>query len=397
MLGHWLGARVALLFAFALPLREPFALVGSPFHPTALAAAHLVVLGFLATQIVGLFHLAGPHVPRRPGDWRDWTLLVSILLAAGGVASHMALGTYSGVEWSGGLLLAALLLRVPSWWHELAVAPDPAPIRVGAAMAWLGLLLTVCLGVALAIDRGAPFLPAGHLHALGGHAHLGAAGFALLMLQSLAMRWLPMYLPAAPPPPALAWTAVLGTGAGALGFGTTAPFVPATGPWFAVVLACGVAAFLAAVGRMLWHREPAASGRRLDPCVLLVGFALLSLVAALAIGLSLAFARAEHPSVQLAYGVVALLGGLGSLLLGLGTGALPVATGRAAAAAAPGRSRVRGLQWVAAIGWIVGVGTLAAAVPVGAQLEVRLALWLLLLATVADTATVVRRQQERMP
>ncbi|MEQ1634779.1 MAG: hypothetical protein ABL997_20535, partial [Planctomycetota bacterium] len=120
---HWFLARLALLFACGLALLEPAGLVGSPFQPTALACAHLFVLGFLVPSMLFAFGAAlstvpGPHVAG--GDWRDVAILGSAVTAASGVAAHMALGTYSGVAWSGGLLLASLLLRVPSWWLALA-------------------------------------------------------------------------------------------------------------------------------------------------------------------------------------------------------------------------------------------------------------------------------------
>lgn len=411
-LWHWLLARAALLFACALALRDPTGIAGSPFHPTALACAHLLVLGFVTTQIAGAFHVVAPLALRlhaRAG-WLDWTLLISILLAASGVASHMALGTYSGVAWSGGVLVAALLLRVPSWWMDLAVAPVPLPIRCGTALAWLALVLTACLGMALAIDRGAPFLPGGHQSALFGHAHLGIGGFALLMVVALGQRLLPMFLPAVPPSPVAAWGAVGGTAVGAFGLGLSMPFLPRHGPWFAVVLALGVAVFLGSAVRMVLVRKPRpADLPRPDPVAVLIVTALLCLGLALALGLLLAFGVVAAPGAQLAYGVLALLGCLGSLVLGLGSRLLPLAGWHAAwhdrerqPTAAPTPPRQVGslkLAWTTAVCWPLGVAVLASAALRGSGSGIAIGTILLAMATLADTGNVLHgwRRRHRAP
>ena len=49
-----------MLFACALLLHDPEGFAASPLHPTTLACAHVVVLGFLVTQIAGAFHVAAP-------------------------------------------------------------------------------------------------------------------------------------------------------------------------------------------------------------------------------------------------------------------------------------------------------------------------------------------------
>lgn len=152
LLWHWLAARTCLLLACALLLWDRPA--ASPFHPTMLAAAHLVALGFVATSIAGAFPPVAAmalRVPLRTG-WREWTLLASLFLVATGVASHLWIVSYPGIAWSGAMLIVALLLCLPGWLQGLVTAAAPWSIRVGAACAWLSLLLAACLGAGLAVD-----------------------------------------------------------------------------------------------------------------------------------------------------------------------------------------------------------------------------------------------------
>lgn len=396
VLWHWLGARASLLTALAFGLRQPEGLVTSPFHPTALACAHLFVLGFLVPSVLGGFHasrrLALRMEPR--GVALDIALLVATLVVASGVASHMLLGTYSGVAWSGGLLILALLLRVPAVCGDLLVADAPLSLRVGVAFSFVALLLTVCLGTALAVDLTDPFLPAGHQNGLVGHAHLGLFGFVFAMVASLGQRLLPMFVPAAPAPAPLAWGTVGFTAVGAYGFGAMRPFVDAAPQWPAFCLGLGALLFVADAVRMVSFRKPAPPDTpKLDSLALLLPMALLSLLAAVATGGRLVTDRAIEPGPALAYGVFLLLGFFGSLVLGVGSRLLPLcAWHEARRLAAPGaalppprRSGSPRLRRVVAVGWTLGTACLLVAIAAGSASLCLSALCALALATVADT------------
>jgi len=406
VLWHWLCARAALLAACALALREPAALVESPLHPTTLACAHLLVVGFLATSVVGAFQAVAPLALRLPiaADWRDGALLVALVLTACGVASHMWLSTYSGVAWSGALLLMALLLRLPSWLGALASARLPGAIRAGVAMAWLALPLTAAFGIANAVHFGRPFLGSDRWQLLVGHAHLGAGGFLLLMVVALGQRLLPMFLPAAPPSPRASWAAVGLVAIGSYGLGAAQLLLPAAGPAFGLVLAAGVLAFVGTVAAMGLRPKPAPKDLpRPDAARALVGMAMLSLLGCVGLGVALALGLAWRPAPVLAYGVLGLLGGLGSMVLGIGARILPLAGWHAAwhdvavpaAPAAPRRVGSPALLWITAVAWIGGVLGLVLAIALAAAAVSGAAVALLAVAAVADTANVVRAWRRR--
>lgn len=406
VLWHWLGARASLGFAVALALREPSGLLSSPFHPTALACAHLVVLGFLVPSVLGGFVASRKLALALParGVAVDAIVLATTLVVASGVASHMLLGTYSGVTWSGGLLVLALLLRLPTACADLLLADAPLPLRAGVAFAFVALLLTVCLGIALAIDLAHPFLPAGHAQALVGHAHLGLFGFAFLMFAALGQRLLPMFVPAAPAPLPVQWAVVGSLAIGGYGFGATRPFVGDAFQWPAFALGMGASLFALDVVRMFAFRKPPPRElpRAGGFAVLLVA-ALVALLAALGIGAALASGLFSDPRLALAYGVLLLLGFFGSAVLGVGSRLLPLCAwheararlARAHADLAPERRPLPPAPLAAAsqrthrlvaAAWGSGVALLLASIANGSEPVAILALSLLLLAVLGDTA-----------
>lgn len=311
--------RGSMLAAAAHVLARPAALGGAAFDGMVLAAVHWIALGFAVPVAAAAFRRSLAGGADAPADWRDWTLLLTSVVAASGVASHMALDSYSGAAWSGGLLLLAMALRMPEWLLQL-VAPGsggpPLAARCAFAAGWLALPLTAAFGMALAVDRTSPFLPAGHLSALFGHAHLGLGGVLLLVNVALHL----------PPRGPTTWIAIGATSIGALGLGATRPIDPSLAPPFATLLAAGAIAF--ALGLAL-DRRPHAG-----PQHVLRRFAAMALTACAAAGLAMTFG--DGPGAPLAYGELALLGVGGSLLLAL-----------------------EDVRWITAATWIGGVLLLA--------------------------------------
>ncbi len=408
VLAHALCARACLLGGLLLLAVRPDAPAGSFLHPLTLATAHLLVLGFVVVSVIGAFHLVAPLAlaARRRTGKGDWAVLVTVLLVASGVVAHLALGTYGGVAWSAGLLVVALVLALPGWLLPLATSPAPLPTVLGTASAWLALLLTVCLGGALAVHRASPFLPADPLTALAGHAHLGIFGFAGTMLVALGLRLLPMFLPAEPPRGPLSWLAVLGTAAGGLGMGG-APFWPGLVGPCAGLLAVGLLAFLLAVVGMLRRRKPAPPDLpRPDPARAMILLGLLSLLAAAPLGLGFAFGTAR-PDQAVAYGALLVLGFLGAPILGFGWRLLPLLGWFAAwrdlpdePIAPPTPPRQVGLlplQWLTVLAWGVGLLLLALGCADSSAAMARLGALLLLLAAAADAGNLVVAWRRRLP
>jgi hypothetical protein len=390
---HVLAAHANLLLAFGWTALRPDGLATSPLHPDVLACAHLVTLGCVATTAVGAFHVVQPLAMRQAprASWRDWFLLVALQLAASGVAAHMALGTYGGVAWSAGLLLAALLPQTVRWQRALRFADAPAALRAGTALALLNLLLAVVLGALLAIDRGRYLFPAGHHAVLVAHAHLALGGFAGTLVAAIGLRLLPMFLPAAPARGPLPWFAVLGLGIGGLVCGTVAPFLPAGIDAGGALLVLGGLAWVWLAPWFLTHRKPPhqdlANG---DPAHVLLLAGGISFAGALALGTSFLLGDGLDPHWRTAYGVLLLVGGFGSFVLGMGQRLLPLAArvhgGPSKAMGLPGRRAA----YVAAIGWAAGLATMVVGVLAGSTAGVGGGAAMLGAAVAVDLVNVLR-------
>lgn len=395
---HLVLAHASLLLALLWTAGRPAGLLGSVLHPEVLACVHLVTLGSLATSCFGAFHAVlplamGTHLP---STWRDWLLLVAVQLTASGVAAHMALGTYGGVSWSALLLLAALALQLPRYVRATRTAKAPWPLRVGVLCAWGNLALAIVLGGTLALQHSHPLLPHDPLHAVFAHAHLALGGFAGTLVAAVGIRLLPMFLPALPVPNALAGGTVLLLGGGGLtaGLGVLVPACLDVGLW---LLFGGGVAWLATAAVLLLRRRPPPPPNtpRLLPAHALVGGALASFAAAVALGGAL-HAHWLDATWWPVYGALLLVGGFGSLVLGIGQRLLSLAARLHAGPASglPAHTMPSNqLAWCTASLWLLGLAQLPFALRAGSPGALRLACALLAIATAADLANLgIRRR-----
>jgi hypothetical protein len=391
---HLLLAHASFFAAASWTALRPAGLLGSVLHPEVLACVHLVTLGGVVTACLGAFHAVMPLAmgTRTAASWRDWFMLAAVQLAAVGVASHMALGTYGGVQWSALLLLVALCLQLQRWIEPVLLAKAPWSLRIGCLLAWTNLLLAVVLGGVLALQHTHPVLQVDLLQGLLAHSHLALGGFAGTLVAAVGIRLLPMFLPAHPPPAVLAAFAVLGLGAGGFlcGIGALVGDVLDAGLW---LLAAGCCCWLAAAVAMVARRRPPPpSGLpRVLPSHVLIAAAVLSFATAILIGILL---HGHQLGARWwgSYGAVLLLGGFGSLILGIGQRLLPLAfrvhTGRADAHRLPSPK----LAWFTAIAWTAGLLMTPLALQADVPVLLSAAMSLLAAAVLADGCNLLARR-----
>jgi hypothetical protein len=231
------------------------------------------------------------------------------------------------MAWSG-----ALALLTPVWVGGRVLAGlrrSPAPIeaRVPVALAILNLYLAGALGVVVGINKHDPFLPFSQLDAVHAHLHLGAIGFATLMVVGAGYRILPMAIPSAMPRGALALASGVVVEVGTLGLAAALPLAKALVPWFALLTLAGLGLFLTRVAVMLRNRRPPPTERRRPdwPLVhVLQALAYLAITAAL--GLYLVSSAPSDITLRVAfvYGIGGLLGFLCQLVLGIEARLLPL-------------------------------------------------------------------------
>ncbi|MET0553944.1 MAG: hypothetical protein ABW221_12950 [Vicinamibacteria bacterium] len=360
-----------LLTALVTLALDPVGLGGFYYHPRLIAVVHLVTLGFVTSAILGTLYIACPlafRVPL-PERWTDLAAAFSWMVGVSGIASHFWMGEYSGMAWSGAMALATPLwvgVRVLAGLRR-SVVPLAARLPIGFAI--VNLYVAGALGVTLGVNKHALFLPFSQLDAVHAHLHLGAVGFALLMVVGAGYRILPMVLPSAMPRGAVALASPLVVQAGTWGLVLSLLFAKAAVAWCAAVVLAGVGLFLSRVAFMLSNRRPPPRERaRADGALVLVLQALVYLVVACGLGAFLAWVPTSEGSLRaaFAYGVAGLLGFFCSLVLGVEARLVPLAawlqgftaTGQRPASIHTAVPRDGALT--AAALWTVGVPCLAA-------------------------------------
>jgi len=322
-------AHLCLATAFALVALDPAGIGGFFYHPRMLAVAHLVTLGWISGSILGSIYIVGPLAFRMPLPARrgDVAAFAGFAIGVLGMFSHFWMNSPSGMAWSAGLVALAFTHVAVRVLAGLRAAPVPFEVRLPVGLAFVNLLAAVALGLSLALNKVAPFLSIRHLDVVFAHAHLAGLGWGTLMVMGAGYRMLPILLPAAMPRGSWvhASTVLVEAGVAGLvvGFSSGGAGVPA----FALVAAAGVGVFLSRVVWMLIHRRPPPTEmRQPDWGTWHAMQALLYLVAAVALGVALAFSAASEASLRLAmaYGVVGLVGFLSQMIVGVEARVLPL-------------------------------------------------------------------------
>lgn len=362
-----------LVTALVVLALRPTELGGFYYHPRLIALVHLVTLGFIGSAILGALYLVMPLAFRTPlAEGRlDLAAALSWMVAVSGVAAHFWMDRYSGMAWAGGMALLTPLWVGGRVLFGLPRAPVPIEARLPVGLAIANLYVAGALGVMAGINKHHPFFACAQLDVVHAHLHLGAVGFATLMVVGAGYRILPMALPAAMPRGGMALASGIVIEAGVLGLAAALLFAKALVPAAALLTAAGLGLFLSRVVGMLRNRRPAPSERpRPDWPLVHVLQAMGYLVAAAALGLYLAVAAPSENTLRaaFAYGACGLLGFLAQLVAGIESRLLPLSAWLHGFAGGGYRSlppsvhtaMPRSAAAAAALLWSAGVPSLAA-------------------------------------
>ncbi|HEX6587552.1 MAG TPA: hypothetical protein VF039_00905 [Longimicrobiales bacterium] len=306
--GEHFAAGLVFLLAGVAGLVWTAPLLASGFYSTTrvIGVAHLFTLGWITTSIMGALYQFLPVATGQPIRSQKLAHVTFALYAPGlaffvaGLLLSRATPMLAGAAAFGtGVLLfawnlAATLKRATkhdvTWW--------------ALACADFYLVVTLLLGLALAGNLRWGYLGGGRFDAVGTHLHVAIAGWVLLVMVGVGNRLLPMFLLShgAGERFARAAVALIASGAGVLAFLHHAPALISR--WLpAVLLAAGVAAFLAQAALFYRHRHRPA----LDPGMRLVAAALALLGVGLALAGPMLLADASA-RVATAYVLVVVLG-----------------------------------------------------------------------------------------
>lgn len=193
-LGFLAAAGVGLVgFGTALAITAP-TVVTFPRTTEVVATAHLAVLAFLSTAVLGALHQFGPVVGGRPlrsipAGVATAALFVpgAWLIPLGFAAGHDGIVQLGGVMATLGVCLAAWNVSRP------LSSPDKGAPIVGLRLAVAYLVLTAAFGVTYAFDRS-QFWFSLLDHRVLAHAHIGLLGWLGLAYVAVAEKLWPMFL-----------------------------------------------------------------------------------------------------------------------------------------------------------------------------------------------------------
>ena len=406
-------ARLALMLACTAVLAYPGQLAAFVYHPRLLAVVHLVTLGWITASILGALYVVGPVALRMPMPARqvDYWAFGSFTIGSAGMVSHFWIAEFHGMAWSA--LLALTGIAVVVVWTAVALgrARVPGFVRLHLWFAFANVLIAAIFGVLLGFDKSAHVLPGYVLANVFAHAHLAALGWAAMMVFGVGYRLIPMLLPAAMPSGRGPWLTAVLLEAGVLGLVAGLVLRAWWTGLFALCTAAGVGSFLRAVIWMHRHRRPPpAAMPRPDYGMLLAGSALASLAGATVLGLALAFLPMSGTTlrVELAYGVLGLVGFLAQMISGIESRLLPLFAWYWAFAARefrglppnPHAMPLRAAQRWSALAWLAAAPLLTIGFAADASVIVRTGAGLLLAGVIGgtiDMAAVVRHAFARTP
>ncbi|WP_242920125.1 cytochrome C oxidase subunit I [Pontibacter liquoris] len=197
VLPHYAFAALSFVVLSVLLLFSTDAFGGHYFNPKLLTLTHVTVLGWATMLIFGALYQLLPVLL----DCRLYSEKLAIytfgLLASGTVLLacafwHFQVGALLQV--AAILLFAAFLLFTINVFQTARKAPKWTIEADFIVTASLWLLVTGLVGVLMAFNFTYAFLPEQHVHYLQLHAHIGMAGWFLLLIIGVGSKLIPMFL-----------------------------------------------------------------------------------------------------------------------------------------------------------------------------------------------------------
>jgi hypothetical protein len=327
-IAYFVAAYAALLLAMITVAREP-ASIFVFLQPSVAGTVHLVTLGWITGTILGAVYVVGPLALRLRLEARrlDYVALAVYLIGASGLVAHFWIQEYSGMAWSAAMVWVAVVLVLGRVWEAMDHTPLEPGVKLHLSLSFLNFVIAGGMGFLLGLNRVTPILQGATTGVLFAHAHAAAIGWATMLAIGVGARVLPMILPARPtggyPLAARAWLIE-----GGLIVLVPALIVHSQWTWLgAVLISAGLIWFVIDVSRMAMRRLPPNRQIRV-PLVapLHVGVILVCLLAAVGVGLRLAFSPPGTHVMPLAltYGVLGLLGFLGQLIAAVQARMMPL-------------------------------------------------------------------------
>ena len=319
-LGFILTGVVSLLAACVWLVWQPELLSTYHYNQYGIAATHLVVLGWICSVLMGaMYQLVPVALETRLFSERlaRWHLALHAVGFTGMVAMFQV-WNLKQVGHFGSILAVGAGLFVWNLGRTLARLPRWNLVAAGIASALFWLSLTMLAGLFLASAKCwpqiNPFAPIAAMHA---HAHLGGAGFFLMMMVAVSYKLVPLFALSEVQSPRRAAASLVLLNAGVAGVFVTVLTASPWKPAFALVVAAGLLLHGLEIHAILRARKRRALDWGLKYFVTAIG--LLGPVTALGLLLSWPDLPATTLTTQLenVYGLLAFLGVVTLAILGM--------------------------------------------------------------------------------
>lgn len=384
------SAHISLGLACLFAANWPDAVAGFFYHAWLIGLVHLVTLGWISFSILGTIYIVAPlalqmEMPARPLDYVAYGCALAGLI---GMVGSLWTEQYAGLAWSAGTVASGVMYMTARIAVRVRRAKIQPAVKLHILLACVNFWIAASMGLLIASDKVAHFLPGFILSNVFAHAHLAALGWATMMVVGVGYRLLPMTFPSKIPSGRSLWVSAVLLETGVLGLFTTLLLRSGWAIGFGFMIVAGLAVFMAHVIWMRRHLAARPPGvHRIQFGLLHAANAALSLIVASVIGLALLVVPVSPRTLQwaAAYGVLGLIGFLGQMIIAMESRLLPMVTWFWAyeasrykiAPSSPHVMRDRTLQAIVYGGWTIGVPALAIGMGVASSRLVSLGAWAL--------------------
>lgn len=197
VLPFYTAGALAFLILTTLLFLSTFPLLGGYFNPHILAIVHTAALGWGSMVIFGAAYQLLPVICEND-LWHEGIAKVSFyFLTLGAVCLVICFWFFTIGLWmilGGNLVFVAAILFLC---NVLKTASGGKPFNIQklfvvSSAVWL--LLTVSIGILLAVNLRWPYISVNHLHILTLHAHAGLVGWFLQLIAGVSAKLVPMFL-----------------------------------------------------------------------------------------------------------------------------------------------------------------------------------------------------------
>ena len=364
---------ISLSLAFAGAIKYPNDFIGAYYHAHMLSFTHLVTIGWLTANILGLFYVVAPMALQTNMPGGKWDVAAFCLFAIGlsGMVSHFWIRRDSGMAWSAGCVYAAILFLSFKFFTRINRSRTQGFVKLHLYFGFSNILIAASWGLLMAINKVHGFLRSEVTSNLFAHAHLAGVGWICMIVFGMSYRLLPMFLPGTPTKGRIPWITAFLIEIGVLGVFVSLLIESGLLYLFSIFIAAGFVTFLLQAVRTALLRKPAPPPLPLRPdfAMVQVAFSFIFLVASIALGMALA--RGSFPpsevQIRIVYAFLALVGFLSQMIFAMRPKILSIFTwyhafqryGNSVPIPRPVDMPVRWLQIITLLLWIAGVPAFA--------------------------------------